>query len=118
MYYFCFSFTIVNLSTSVCNRKKNVLPTEWDTDVSRGKLDVIIRQTILKNFGCAISCCQTKLYDCKGGIPICTILRTCNDSRNISGESQSDLHSDKLIKDESEDYSPSDDEYHDAMDND
>ena len=89
-----------------------------DTNVSRGKLDVIIRQTILKNCGCAMSCCQTKLYNCKGEIAFCTILRTCKDSRNISGESQSDLHSEKLIKDESEDYSPSDDEYHDAVDND
>lgn len=40
----------------------------------------------------------------------CTNLCTCNDCRNRSGQSQSDVRSDELVKDESEDNSYSGDE--------
>ena len=49
---------------------------------------------------------------------ICTNLCTGNDCTNRSGEFQSDVHSNELISNENEDILFSDDEYHNAMDDD
>ena len=59
---------------------------EWDTYVSRGKLDVI-RQTVFRKYNCAKSCCRIKSCCCKVKNALCKNLCTCNDCTDRHGKS-------------------------------
>lgn len=91
---------------------QHLIDPEWDTDVRWGKLDVI-RKTVLKKYGFAKSFCWTKVSSREG-----TNLCTCNNCTNRPGKSQSDVRSNELDNDPTEDDSSSDDKCHGAMDND
>ena len=72
----------------------------------------------MKKYNGTKSSCWTKYVAVREKNVFCTNLWTCNDYTNRPGEFHLDVRSSKLINDESEDNSSSDDEYHNAMDDD